>query len=70
MCEYSLEQFNDQALFDVGGCCCPENYCFEEVNGVCPDCGRLTVDGRCRTNCCYSSVKCETCGASPCDGSC
>lgn len=39
-------------------------------NGVCPDCGRPTVDGKAATGCNYSPVVCDTCGAAPCDGSC
>lgn len=42
----------------------------EEVDGACPECGMTTVEGRASEGCCYSPVVCETCGWSPCDGSC
>jgi len=42
----------------------------EEVNGVCPDCGEDTIDGRAAYGCYYSPVGCETCGSRPCDESC
>lgn len=45
----------------------PDN---EIPNGVCPDCGTETEDGVAINSCCYSPVECETCGWSPCDGSC
>lgn len=42
----------------------------DEINGVCPDCGMTTVDGEASNGCNWSPVNCETCGDSPCDGSC
>lgn len=51
---------------------CWSEYGYEadEVNGVCPDCGVETVDGKAAYGCPYSPVACETCGHQPCDGSC
>ncbi len=42
----------------------------EEVDGECPDCGEPTANGLAADGCNYSPTTCETCGASPCDGSC
>lgn len=42
----------------------------ETPDGERPDCGEPTVDGQAVRGCCWSPVVCETCGSSPCDGSC
>lgn len=60
----------DETLDDIGVCCCYQIDPFEEMNGICPDCGRATCYGECVCGCNYSPVACETCGARPCDGSC
>lgn len=41
-----------------------------EVNGECPKCGKETVNGIAASGCNYSPIICDTCGWSPCDGSC
>ena len=41
-----------------------------EINGVCPDCGTETVNGKAAYGCNWSPCVCETCGSCPCDGSC
>lgn len=40
------------------------------VNGTCPDCGILTIDGEAAYGCNWSPVTCETCGYRECDDSC
>lgn len=42
----------------------------KDANGFCPDCGSATVDGTAAVGCNYSPCDCNTCGSSPCDGSC
>ena len=42
----------------------------EEPDGICPDCEAETYQGEAYDRCHYSSVVCDTCGWSPCDGSC
>jgi PHP family Zn ribbon phosphoesterase len=42
----------------------------KDVDGRCPECGGLTVEGEAAVGCCYSPVDCEVCNSSPCDGSC
>ena len=59
-----------ETLEDISDCCDCWEYIFERVNGICPKCGRATVDGSCACGCHYSSTQCTCCGASPCDGSC
>ena len=49
---------------------CCDGWDYGEPDGICPDCGEPTVDGKAATGCFYSPVICETCGAAPCDGSC
>ena len=51
-------------------CCDYHSVPFEKMNGICPDCGRATCDGKCVCGCKHSPVECKTCGASPCDCSC
>lgn len=41
-----------------------------DADGVCPECGTLTTDGRALNNCSYSPVVCDVCGHQPCDDSC
>jgi hypothetical protein len=52
--------------------CCADGWDHGDakINGVCPDCGRPTVDGDAVYGCHYSPILCHTCGFSPCDGSC
>jgi len=42
----------------------------EEINGECPDCGEVTINGVAAYGCNYSPQTCTTCGAQPCDWSC
>ena len=42
----------------------------DDADGVCPECGTLTIDGHALNNCSYSPVVCDVCGHKPCDGSC
>ena len=67
-----LEQARKETYGDVSNCCDYWNLTEygDEVNGICPDCGRATVDGQCVYGCNYSPVMCETCGSAPCDYSC
>lgn len=67
-----LEKVTEETLDDISGCCDCWNYLREDykANGICPDCGRATINNNCICGCNYSSVTCETCGATPCDGSC
>lgn len=52
-------------------CCEPRNnLSYDDQNGECPDCGSPTVNGDAIDACVYSAIECETCGSSPCDGSC
>lgn len=51
-------------------CCDGWKYRDDEVNGICPECGGLTVDGEAQEGCNWSLVECEECGDAPCDGSC
>ena len=46
------------------------NLDFDDMDGICPDCGRATCGGECVCRCCYSPVECVTCGAAPCGGYC
>ena len=66
------EQLNiyNNTLDDISDCCDCWNYPIENVNGICPKCGRAMYDDTCICGCNYSSVQCTYCGASPCDGSC
>lgn len=42
-----------------------------EAVSECPECGMpVDIDGDSTEVCNYSPVECETCGWSPCDGSC
>ena len=52
--------------------CCDPYDNEEPTVGVCPDCGMsVDMDGDSTEECCrYSATVCETCGWSPCDGSC
>jgi len=49
---------------------CCDSWYIGEPNGVCPVCGEETVDGHAATGCGSAPIMCDTCGASPCDGSC
>lgn len=60
----------NETLDDIIGCCDYYSYSFEEMDGVCPECGRATCGRECVCGCCYSPTMCECCGAKPCDGSC
>ena len=60
----------DETYKDIAGCCYPWEEPFEAMDGICPDCGRATTNGKCVCGCCYSGCACETCGACPCDMSC
>ena len=51
-------------------CCCGTEYNLKEVDGECPECGELTVDGDAYESCAYSPTECDECGWAPCDGSC
>lgn len=51
-------------------CCDYVWFDFNDMDGVCPDCGRATHEGKCVCRCLSSPVECDTCGAAPCDGSC
>jgi len=47
----------------------------EDINDECPDCGGPVVidadgDIEAQEGCSWSPVECDTCGWSPCDGSC
>lgn len=64
-----LEKARKETYADISNCCDCWDY-GDEVDGICPECGRATHEGQCVYGCYYSSVECKTCGASPCDGSC
>lgn len=64
--EEQLREAYEDTLEDIGGCCIPWEHPFEDVNGICPECGRATVYGEAAAGCCYSPVVCEECGARPC----
>ena len=67
--EERLAVYNDT----IGGiaCCCDYDVLdFDDMDGICPDCGRATCGGECVCRCCYSPVECDTCGAAPCGGYC
>lgn len=70
--EEQLKKATEETLSDIASCCDNWNFIRDgyEANGICPDCGRATLDGECICGCCYSPVECKTCGAAPCDGSC
>jgi hypothetical protein len=51
-------------------CCTPTYFTKEQIDGECSECGCATVDGQAYESCEYSPTICETCGSSPCDGSC
>lgn len=38
--------------------------------GECPECGEETIDGRAIYGCSHNFVVCDTCGSTPCQGSC
>lgn len=62
------ETLSNNGYYDC--CCCGEKIPFEEMDGICPDCGSATANGQCVFSCGYSPCVCETCGSCPCDGSC
>ena len=56
---------------------CADGYFYEDydedmelVNGECPDCGALTIDGEAASGCAHAWDRCETCGHGTCDGGC
>ena len=56
---------------DITHLCCNYDWLdFNDMDGICPDCGRATCGGECVCRCLSSPVVCATCGAAPCDGSC
>lgn len=67
--EERREIYND-TLKDIAYCCGAYKEEFEDMNGVCPECGRATCDGEAICGCSYSPKECDVCGARPCDGSC
>lgn len=74
--KYALEEFyytknrNGDIEFSEGGCCDGYSSYLDEINGICPECGMITVDGGAAMGCNYSPSLCKTCGYRPCDGSC
>ena len=67
--EERLAVYN-RTMDDISYCCDCDSVSFDEMDGICPDCGRATTNGKCVCGCCYSGCVCETCGACPCDMSC
>lgn len=59
-----------ETMQDVQDCCDNWEIPFEEADGICKKCGRVTSKGKCVCGCYYSSVECDNCGAAPCDKSC
>ena len=57
-------------ILDCNSCCSPSNCNPEEIDGICPDCGEYTSEGKSWLICTYSPVTCDTCGNAPCDLSC
>ena len=51
-------------------CCESSGYSEREIDGKCPECDEPTCDGDAYEQCEYSTVDCDTCGYTPCDGSC
>lgn len=50
---------------------CSEGWDNGEAVVYCPDCEfPVDEDGDAVSGCCHSPINCETCGSSPCDGSC
>ena len=52
--------------------CCDQanDFEFKAINGECPKCGCMTVDGVAYDQCQYSPLECDLCESSPCTGSC
>ena len=67
--EERLAVYND-TIGDIACCCDYDVLDFDDMDGICPDCGRATCVGECVCRCCYSPVECDTCGAAPCGGYC
>lgn len=65
--EIYKETLSNNGYYD---CCCGEKIPFEEMDGICPDCGCATANGYCIFSCGYSPCVCKTCESCPCDGSC
>lgn len=59
----------DTILYE-SGCCDSWSSRESEVNGICSECNMPTVDGVAAYGCNYSPKVCNTCGYTPCDGSC
>lgn len=71
--DLSLEErkeIYEDTLHDIDYCCDEYKLEFEDMNGICPKCGRATCDGEAICGCNYSPVVCDSCNARPCDGSC
>ena len=66
-CRHCKKRFNFEP---IKMCNEPSGYFKIEINGNCPDCNQPTIDGDAFEQCAYSTIKCETCGWAPCDGSC
>ena len=41
----------DETYKDIDGCCYPWEEPFEVMDGICPDCGRATTNGKCVCGC-------------------
>lgn len=67
--EELLQAYN-YSLGDISCCCDSWCFDFEEVDGICSNCGNATVGGMSVCGCNYSPVACDVCGACPCDYSC
>lgn len=50
----------DETYKDIDGYCYPWKEPFEAMNGICPDCGRATTNGKCVCGCCYSRCVCDS----------
>lgn len=52
-------------------CCASKEWPIDmKPDGICSECGQPTYDGEAWESCSWSPKECETCGNSPCDGSC
>lgn len=71
MTEKEKKDAYEYTIRDIIGCCCDNgDVSIEDVDGICPECGRATCGGYVICKCDYSPIECETCGAAPCDQSC